>query len=221
MPLLLQTGAKKHYWISGKRWFLEPVNPKWSFILRAGLDKGESDWQLFVSDKGSWMKNQATGEFFLTKKGFSQSVTVSNGLSQWQQDICSDQQGRLIHYWFFENRWFLEPQPSREEWIPPPGGELLRVTQTCRHMKLAWGILADNKEKRSIRETEEEGQWQAFNSTDEKGTWWWNEKTEEWFLESEPGSWTQFTDSDNGQPHWCHPDGRCFCASLEPWLIEE
>ena len=214
-------GQQIHYWISGKRWFLEPVNPKWSFILRAGLDKGESDWQLFVSDKGSWMKNQATGEFFLTKKGFSQSVTVSNGLSQWQQDICSDQQGRLIHYWLFENRWFLEPQPSREKWIPPPGGELLRVTQTCRHMKLAWGILADNKEKRSIRATEEEGQWQAFNSTDEKGTWWWNEKTEEWFLESEPGSWTQFTDSDNGQPHWCHPDGRCFCASLEPWLIEE
>ena len=117
-------GQTIHYWISGKRWFLEPVNPKWSFILRAGLDKGESDWQLFVSDKGSWMKNQATGEFFLTKKGFSQSVTVSNGLSQWQQDICSDQQGRLIHYCFFENRWFLEPQPSRE-----PGASLLTAKE--------------------------------------------------------------------------------------------
>ena len=102
----------------------------------------------------------------------------------------------------------------------PPGGELLWLNQTCCQVKLAWGILDDNKGKRSIRTTEEEGQWQAFNSTDEKGTWWWNEKTEEWFLESEPGNWTQFNDSENDQPHWCHPDGRCFCASLEPWLIE-
>ena len=25
----------------------------------------------------------------------------------------------------------------------------------------------------------------------------------------------QFTDPNSGQPHWCHPDGRSFCSSLE------
>ena len=25
----------------------------------------------------------------------------------------------------------------------------------------------------------------------------------------------QFTDPNNDQPHWCHPDGRVFCASSE------
>ena len=164
------------------------------------------------------MKNQATSEFFLTKKGFSQSVTSRNGLSQWQQATCYDQQGRLIYYWFSENRWFLEPMPSREEWIPPPGGELLRMTKPLKI--LAWGIPADIEGGNGIR-TKDEEQWQAFDSTDGKGTWWWNRNTEDWFLESEPGNWTQFTDSEGGQPHWCHPDGRCFCASLDPWLIEQ
>ena len=64
-------------------------------------------------------------------------------------------------------------------------------------------------------------QWQAFDSTDGKGTWWWNRYTEDWFLESEPGHWQQFTDSGSGQPHWYHPDGRCFCASLDHWLIDD
>ena len=57
--------------------------------------------------------------------------------------------------------------------------------------------------------------WQAFDSTDGKGVWWWNEDDEDWFLESEPGDWMQFTDPNSGQPHWCHPDGRSFCSSLE------
>ena len=219
-------GQTNHWWLSGERWFLEPASPKWSLLLRTGSDPGESGWELSLSDRGSWMRNQATGEFFLIKKGFSQSITSRNGLSQWQQDICSDQQGSLIHYWFSKNRWFLEPQPSREEWIPPPGGELLRATQICCPSTkpliiLAWGTSADIKGSKGIRTTEEAGQWQAFNSTDGKGTWWWNEKTEDWFLESEPGNWTQFTSSEDGQPHWCHPDGRCFCASLDPWLIDE
>ena len=219
-------GQKIHCWLSGKRWFLEPVNPKWSLLLRAGSDSGESDWQLSLSDKGPWMRNQATGEFFLAKKGFSQSVTSRNGLSQWQQGICFDQQGRLIHYWFSENRWFLEPQPSSGDWIPPPGGELLRATLICCLSAmplriLAWGTSTDLVARKGMRTREEEKQWQAFDSTDGKGTWWWNRNTEDWFLESEPGNWTQFTDSEGGQPHWCHPDGRCFCASLDPWLIEQ
>ena len=57
--------------------------------------------------------------------------------------------------------------------------------------------------------------WQACDSTDGKGVWWWNEDDEDWFLESEPGDWMQFTDPNSGQPHWCHPDGRSFCPSLE------
>ena len=42
--------------------------------------------------------------------------------------------------------------------------------------------------------------WQAFDSTDGKGVWWWNEDDEDWFLEAEPGDWMQFTDPNNGQP---------------------
>ena len=118
-------GQQIHWWLSGKRWFLEPVSPEWSLFLRNGTDLGEGDWQRFLSDKGSWMRNQATDEFFLARNGFSQSVTSRNGLSQWQRDICFDQQGRLVHYWFFENRWFLEPQPSRGDWVPPPWGRAL------------------------------------------------------------------------------------------------
>ena len=219
-------GQQIHWWLSGKRWFLEPVSPKWSLFLRTGSDPGEGDWQRFLSDKGPWMRNQATDEFFLAKNGFSQSITSKNGLSQWQQDICFDQQGRLIHYWFFENRWFLEPQPSRGNWVPPPGGELLRATQKCSLSDLpfrtiAWGTTTDVVVGRDKRTREEETQWQAFDSTDGKGTWWWNKNDEDWFLESEPGNWTQFIDSNSGQPHWCHPDGRSFCASLDLWLIEQ
>ena len=44
-------------------------------------------------------------------------------------------------------------------------------------------------------------------------------QTEEWFLEAQPGAWIKLNDKNN-QPHWCHPEGRCFCASVEPWLIE-
>ena len=64
-------------------------------------------------------------------------------------------------------------------------------------------------------------QWQAFDSTDGKGTWWWNRYTGDWFLESEPGDWTLLNNFEGNQPHWCHPDGRCFDASLDPWLIKQ
>ena len=105
---------------------------------------------------------------------------------------------------------------------PPPGGELLRAThqsnfsyQPLRTTSIAWGTAADVAAGRDQMTREAATQWQAFDSTDGKGVWWWNENDEDWFLESEPGSWIQFTDSNNGQPHWCHPDGRSFCASLE------
>ena len=109
---------------------------------------------------------------------------------------------------------------------PPPGGELLRATQPCSLSDLpsrtiAWGTTTDVVVGRDKGTREEETQWQAFDSTDGKGTWWWNKNDEDWFLESEPGNWTQFIDSNSGQPHWCHPDGRSFCASLDPWLIEQ
>ena len=64
-------GQQIHWWLSGKRWFLEPVSPEWSFFLRNGTDLGEGDWQRFHSDEGSWMRNQATDEFFLARNGFS------------------------------------------------------------------------------------------------------------------------------------------------------
>ena len=90
-----------NYWTTGKRWFLEPITPKWSFILRAGLDIGEIGWLL--SYDGAWMMNKITDEFFLTKKGFSQSITMANGPSQWRQGTCSDQKGNWVRYWFSGN----------------------------------------------------------------------------------------------------------------------
>ena len=205
---------KFNYWTTGKRWFLEPINPKWSFILRAGLDIGEIGWLL--SYNGAWMMNKITGEFFLTKNGFSQSITVEQGLSQWKQGTCSEQKGNGVRYWSSGDRWFLEPQPSEEKWIPPPEGELLWLDPARYQIKLAWG---KSDAYRTIPRTDETEKWQAFNSTDGNGTWWWQAQTEEWFLEAQPGAWIKLNDKNN-QPHWCHPDGRCFCASVEPWLIE-
>ena len=205
---------KFNYWTTGKRWFLEPTNPKWSFILRAGLDIGERGWHL--SYNGSWMTNKITGELFLTKNGFSQSITVEHGLSQWKQGNCSEQKGNEVRYWFSGNRWFLEPQPSEEKWEPPADGELLWLDPARYQAKLAWG---KSDAYGTIPRTDETKKWQAFNSTDGKGTWWWHVQTEEWFLEAQPGAWIKLNDKNN-QPHWCHPEGRCFCASVEPWLIE-
>ena len=71
-----------------------------------------------------------------------------------------------------------------------------------------------------IKQNSEDG-WQAFDDANEQGTWWWNKHTEDWFLESEPGDWMVFADPVSDQTYWCHLDGRYFCASLEPWLIEE
>ena len=55
-----------------------------------------------------------------------------------------------------------------------------------------------------VPEVAKKGWWQrrvgprsGLIGKDGKGTWWWNKKTEEWFLESEPGSWIQFTDSSS------------------------
>ena len=137
VPILPQKQQKINYWTTGKRWFLEPINPKWSFILRAGLDIGENGWHL--SYNGSWMTNKITGELFLTKNGFSQSITVEHGLSQWKQGTCSEQKGNEVRYWFSGNRWFLEPQPSEEKWIPPAEGELLWLDPARYQTKLAWG----------------------------------------------------------------------------------
>ena len=91
----------------------------------------------------AWMLNKVTGEFFLTKNGFSQSITMANGPSQWRQGTCSDQKGNWVRYWFSGNRWFLEPQPSEEKWTPPLEGELLWLDPADYQMKLAWGELAD------------------------------------------------------------------------------
>ena len=124
-------GQTKHWWLSGERWFLEPASPKWSLLLRTGSDPGENGWKLSLSDKGSWMRNQATGEFFLIKEGFSQSITSRNGLSQWQQDICSDQQGSLIHYWFSKTAGSWNPSLPERNGYPLLGvnsSELLRFT---------------------------------------------------------------------------------------------
>ena len=86
--------------------------------------------------------------------------------------------------------------------------------------KSDWPGASLEKIKKTFPRIDETGKWRAFNSTDGKGTWWWYELTNEWFLETEPGNWTQLNDR-NDQPHWCHPDGRCFRASLEPWLIDD
>ena len=136
---------KFHYWTTGERWFLEPINPKWSFILRAGLDIGEIGWQLFLSYNGAWIKNKETDEFFLTKDGFSQSITAGKGPSQWRQGMCYDQKGNWTRYWFSGNRWFLEPQPSDEKWKPPPESELLWLDLADCQIRLAWGISGENQ----------------------------------------------------------------------------
>ncbi len=113
-----------------------------------------------------------------------------------------------------DGSWNLNP--LKKKWIPRAEGELLWLDPARYQTKIAWGKPDACK---TIPRTDETRQWQAFNSTDGKGIWWWQMKTEEWFLEEQPGAWIKFNDKNN-QPHWCHPEGRCFCASVEPWLIE-
>lgn len=91
-------GCHVHWWLSGKRWFLEPVSSEWSHFLRHCVDRGEGAWQQFLADDGPWMWNQITEEWFF----------VQDSLSQWQRSICSDRQGRMVYYWHSGNRWFLE-----------------------------------------------------------------------------------------------------------------
>ena len=98
-------GHHVYWWLSGKRWFLEPVSSEWSLFLRKGVDCGEKAWQQFPSENGPWMRNQATKECFLT----------NNRLSQWRRSICSDQHGRMVRYWHSGDRWFLEPRMTEAE----------------------------------------------------------------------------------------------------------
>ena len=104
-----------------------------------------------------------------------------------------------------------------KKWTPPTEVELLWLYPAEHQIKLAWGKSEENHN--TIPRTDETEKWQAFSSTDGKGTWWWHVLTEEWFLEAQPGTWIQLKDKNN-QPHWCHPDGRCFYASVEPWLTD-
>ena len=123
---------------------------------------------------------------------------------QWQAFDSTDGKGtwwwnRSMEDWFLE----LEPGDWTLHWCHPDG--------RCFNASLdPWRTNPDS----------EDG-WQAFDDANGKGTWWWNKHTEDWFLESEPGDWMAITDPLNNQLYWYHKDGRYFCASLEPWLIEE
>ena len=83
-----------------------------------------------------------------------------------------------------------------------------------------WWFFFCNKCRQNKPVNIQHEKWQAFDSTDGKGTWWWNKYTNDWFLEQEPGDWTLLINSE-GTPQWCHPDGRCFNAFLDPWRTNE
>ena len=88
-------------------------------------------------------------------------------------------------------------------------------TQCSKSWNNWWFFLCDKCTQNKLVNFQH-GQWQAFDSTDGKGIWWWNKYTEEWFLEQKPGDWTMIINSE-GTPQWCHPDGRCFNAFQDPW----
>ena len=124
--------------------------------------------------------------------------------------------GRLstppICTWWW-NRWFLALEP--EDWT------LLNTSEEIPHWCHPDGRCFNASLDPWRTNPDSEDGWQAFDDANGKGTWWWNKHTEDWFLESEPGDWMAITDPLNNQLYWYHKDGRYFCASLEPWLIEE
>mmetsp|Transcript_58455 Transcript_58455/g.130579 ORF Transcript_58455/g.130579 Transcript_58455/m.130579 type:complete len:363 (+) Transcript_58455:75-1163(+) len=49
--------------------------------------------------------------------------------------------------------------------------------------------------------------------TEEQEYWWYCCKTDEWFMEKEPGQWSEFVDTATSRKYWFHSDGRCFWAN--------
>ncbi|CAE8702742.1 unnamed protein product, partial [Polarella glacialis] len=52
--------------------------------------------------------------------------------------------------------------------------------------------------------------WQKFEDSETKEPWWWNEATDDWFLESDPGDWTRYQDPENDKVYWFLSDSRWF-----------
>jgi len=52
--------------------------------------------------------------------------------------------------------------------------------------------------------------WQRFAMPDGAGYWWWNESTEESFLESNPGRWAKYIDPQSSREYWWKDDGAWF-----------
>ena len=92
-----------------------------------------------------------------------------------------------------------------------PCGVRKDISEKVQYNNSWWFFLCDECTQDNKHE-----KWHAFNSTDGKGIWWWNESTKDWFLEQEPGKWAKLINSE-GTPQWCHPDGRCFNAFQDPW----
>ena len=169
-------------------------------------------WWFFLCDKCKPNRFHIKGTL---KDAFSTQGTTEVLIQKRQWQAFDSNDGKGIWWWnrYTEN-WFLESEPG--DWIRldnPEGNQphWCHPDGNCFDASLdPWLIKQDN----------EDG-WQAFDDENGEGTWWWNRHTEGWFLESEPGNWKLLTDSVNYLPYWCHPDGRYFCASLEPWLTTE
>ena len=82
-------GNQIHWWLSGKRWFLEPVSPEWSLFLRNGIDVGEGGWQQILLDEGPWMRNQVTTECFQHNSSGLRIVMTYACSSQWHLAVCA------------------------------------------------------------------------------------------------------------------------------------
>lgn len=53
--------------------------------------------------------------------------------------------------------------------------------------------------------------WTRYRISESSDEYWWcREKTNEYFLESEPDEWSKFLDPNTAKEYWWHQSGRCF-----------
>lgn len=57
-----------------------------------------------------------------------------------------------------------------------------------------------------VAEAASEPIWKKYRSAGGQGCWWWNEETEDWFLEDAPGVWTRFADPESAKIYWWKDD---------------
>ena len=188
--------------------------PSWQLCEAAAVNS-QGIATLQTGEETQCSKSWNNWWFFLCDK-CTQNKLVNFQHEQWQAFDSTD--GKGIWWWNkYTEEWFLEQKPGNWTMIINSEGN----PQWCHPDGRCFNAFQEPWRANESNQIYIEDGWQAFDDANGRGTWWWNKHTEDWFVESEPGDWTATTDPRDNQTFWLHKDGRYFCASIEPWLIDE